>query len=244
MRILLIEDDDLLGDGIATALRREGYAVDWARSGADALALLAAARPDLARPDAARPDAARPDAARPDIVLLDLGLPDVDGVALLQRLRARERQEEASLPVLILTARDSVEDKIRGLDAGADDYLTKPFAQVELFARLRALERRAGLATFAEIRICGVTLNLDGHTASCNGREVILSRREFTLLRALMERPGSVLTRAQLEQKLYSCGDEISSNSIDVHIHNLRKKLHPDFIKTVRGVGYLVENLN
>jgi len=222
MRILLIEDDNSLGDGIVTALRREGYAVDWVRAGAEALASIAAARPDM--------------------VILDLGLPDMDGVALLSRLRQLEFRNTAALPVLILTARHSIEDKIKGLDAGADDYLTKPFAQAELFARLRALERRGGLATSAEIRIGEVTLNLAGHTASCGDRDVVLSRREFALLRVLMERPGTLFTRAQLEQKLYSYGDEISSNSIDVHIHNLRKKLLPDFIKTVRGVGYLIES--
>lgn len=220
MRVLLVEDDKLLADGMCTALKREGYAVDHAARGEEALALI--------------------ERAEPDLVVLDLGLPDIDGVALLERLRGARRRALRA-PVLILTARDSVDDKIRGLDAGADDYLTKPFALAELFARLRALERRSGQVASATIEHGRVRLNLADHSAYCDGSEVQLSRREFSLLRALLERPGRIFTRDQLEQKLYSWGDEISSNTIDVHIHNLRKKLHADFIKTVRGVGYLVE---
>ncbi|MGL6159153.1 response regulator transcription factor [Microbulbifer sp.] len=214
MRILLIEDDQSLADGIATALRHSGYAVDHTDSGRQGIA--------LAR------------AARPDAIILDLGLPDMDGVEVLKALR----NKSVDSSVLILTARDDLPSKIRGLDAGADDYLTKPFAVDELLARLRALERRAGLGLSAEIRLGDVTVDLASHRVTRNGEVINLSRREFTLLRALAERPGHILSREQLEDKLYSWGEEISSNTVDVHIHNLRKKLYPEFILTIRGVGY------
>ncbi|WP_346837678.1 response regulator transcription factor [Microbulbifer sp. SAOS-129_SWC] len=214
MRVLLIEDDSSLADGIATALRHSGYAVDLAATGREGIA--------LAR------------AARPDVILLDLGLPDLDGVEVLQQLRAGGSKSA----VLILTARDDLASKVRGLDAGADDYLTKPFAVDELLARLRALERRAGGGVSAEIAIGDVTINLASHEVKRAGVAVKLSRREFTLLRALAERPGHILSREQLEDKLYSWGEAVSSNTVDVHIHNLRKKIYPEFIQTIRGVGY------
>ncbi|MBB3062452.1 response regulator transcription factor [Microbulbifer rhizosphaerae] len=214
MRILLIEDDQSLADGIAIALKHSGYAVDHTDSGRQGIA--------LAR------------AARPDAIILDLGLPDMDGVEVLKALR----NKSVDSSVLILTARDDLPSKIRGLDAGADDYLTKPFAVDELLARLRALERRAGLGLSAEIRLGDVTIDLASHRVTRNGEVINLSRREFTLLRALAERPGHILSREQLEDKLYSWGEEISSNTVDVHIHNLRKKLYPEFIQTIRGVGY------
>jgi len=214
MRILLIEDDQSLADGIATALRHAGYAVDHTDRGGQGVS--------LAR------------AARPDAIILDLGLPDMDGVDALKALRGKG----VDSPVLILTARDDLPSKIHGLDTGADDYLTKPFAVGELLARLRALERRTGPGLSAEIRIGDVTVDLAGHRVSRNGEEVSLSRREFALLRALAERPGSILSREQLEDKLYGWGEEVSSNTVDVHIHYLRRKLYPEFIQTVRGVGY------
>lgn len=214
MRVLLIEDDQSLADGIATALRHAGYAVDLAATGTEGLS--------LAR------------AAQPDVILLDLGLPDMDGVELLQALRSKG----VGSSVLILTARDDLSSKVRGLDAGADDYLTKPFAVDELLARLRALERRAGLGLSAEILVGDVTINLASHEVFLAGEPVKISRREFSLLRALAERPGHILSREQLEDKLYSWGEEVSSNTVDVHIHNLRKKIYPQFIQTVRGVGY------
>ena len=214
MRVLLIEDDQSLADGIATALRHAGYAVDLAIQGGQGLS--------LAR------------AAQPDVILLDLGLPDMDGVELLQALRAKGVKSS----VLILTARDDLPSKVRGLDAGADDYLTKPFAVDELLARLRALERRAGLGLSAEIQVGDVTINLASHEVSRAGETIKISRREFSLLRALAERPGHILSREQLEDKLYSWGEEVSSNTVDVHIHNLRKKIYPEFIQTIRGVGY------
>ena len=216
MRVLLIEDDRSLADGIATALRHGGYAVDLAAQGREGVALA--------------------HAAQPDVILLDLGLPDpdIDGIDVLRQLRAGGLTSS----VLILTARDDLTSKVRGLDAGADDYLTKPFEVDELLARLRALERRAGLSVSAEISIGDVTINLASYEVTRAGEPVKLSRREFTLLRALAERPGHILSREQLEDKLYSWGEEVSSNTVDVHIHNLRKKIYPEFIQTIRGVGY------
>lgn len=214
MRILLIEDDLSLADGIAAALRHAGYAVDHTGRGTEGIALATAARPDA--------------------IILDLGLPDMDGVEVLKRLR----RKSVDSPVLILTARDDLSSKVQGLDAGADDYLTKPFEVDELLARLRALERRGGSGLSAEIQLGDVTINLASHQVTRAGRSINLSRREFTLLRALAERPGQILSREQLEDKLYSWGEAVSSNTVDVHIHNLRKKLYPEFIQTIRGVGY------
>lgn len=214
MRILLIEDDESLADGIAIALRREGYAVDCAGTGRDGIALAQAARPDL--------------------IILDLGLPDLDGIDVLKSMR----QKSIDSTVMILTARDALTAKIQGLDAGADDYLTKPFAVDELLARLRALERRSGASRSAEIVIGDVVINTASHEVLHKGQPVRLSRREFSLLRALAERPGHILSREQLEDKLYSWGEEVASNTVDVHIHNLRKKIYPEFIQNIRGVGY------
>ena len=214
MRILLIEDDQSLADGIATALRHEGYAIDHTPSGSQGISLARAAQPDL--------------------IVLDLGLPDLDGLSVLKSLRSHQ----IKTPVLILTARDDLPSKVQGLDAGADDYLTKPFAVDELLARLRALERRVGSAGSAEVVIGDVVINLATHSVSMAGEPVRLSRREFSLLRALAERPGNILSREQLEDKLYSWGESVASNTVDVHIHNLRKKISPEFIQTIRGVGY------
>lgn len=214
MRVLLIEDDQSLADGMVTALKRGGYAVDHAATGTEGLRLFRATAPDL--------------------LILDLGLPDMDGIAVLQSLR----RDKFNTPVLILTARDALYEKVKGLDAGGDDYMTKPFAVDELLARLRVLGRRNAAALSSEIEVGELTLNLASHETLYRGEPVGLSRREFSLLRALAERPGQVFSREQLEEKLYSWGDEISSNTVDVHIHNLRKKLSSDLIKTIRGVGY------
>nr|WP_255771863.1 response regulator transcription factor [Microbulbifer guangxiensis] len=211
---MLIEDDESLADGIATALRHEAYAVDRAGTGREGIALAQAAQPDL--------------------VILDLGLPDLDGIDVLKSLR----QKGIHCTVMILTARDALRAKIQGLDAGADDYLTKPFAVDELLARLRALERRSGVSRSPDILIGDVVINTASHEVLLNGEAVKLSRREFSLLRALAERPGHILSREQLEDKLYSWGEEVASNTVDVHIHNLRKKIYPEFIQTIRGVGY------
>jgi len=216
MQILLVEDDILLADGLRTALKREGFAVNHVATGKDALSTLAT--------------------DKPEIVILDLGLPDMDGLAVLKRLRKGEQGSQ----VLILTARDAIEDKVAGLDLGADDYLVKPFEMPELLARLRALERRTGAVKTSSISNGEVVLDSVAHSVSVNGEELDLPRREYMLLKALMENPGRVLSRESLEEKLYGWGEELASNSIEVHIHHLRKKIRADFIKTVRGVGYTV----
>lgn len=214
MRILLVEDNLVLAEGIQTALVREGYAVDHAVSSAQAQHMLSA--------------------ESVDVMILDLGLPDEDGLHLLQRIRRAGDQ----LPVLILTARDSLDDKVRGLDLGGDDYLTKPFEQRELFARLRVLERRNTAARCAVLSLGPLQLDLSSHQLTVDGVPVDLPRREFALLKTLAEQPGRVFSQQDLEQKLYSLGGALSSNAIEVHIHKLRKKLPDNLIRNVRGVGY------
>jgi DNA-binding response OmpR family regulator len=214
MRVLLVEDNLALAQGIETALVREGHAVDHAASSAAAEHILAV--------------------EAVDVMILDLGLPDEDGLQLLQRIRHRDEH----LPVLILTARDSLDDKVRGLDLGGDDYLTKPFEQQELFARLRVLERRNTAVSSSVLTLGPLCFDLGSHQLSVDGHLLALPRREFALLRALAEHPGRVYSQQDLEQKLYSLGGALSSNAIEVHIHNLRKKLPRDLIRNVRGVGY------
>jgi DNA-binding response OmpR family regulator len=214
MRVLLVEDNLALAQGIETALVREGHAVDHAASAAAAEHILAV--------------------ETVDVMILDLGLPDEDGLQLLQRIRHRDEH----LPVLILTARDSLDDKVRGLDLGGDDYLTKPFEQQELFARLRVLERRNTAVSSSVLTVGPLCFDLGSHQLSVDGQLLALPRREFALLRALAEHPGRVYSQQDLEQKLYSLGGALSSNAIEVHIHNLRKKLPRDLIRNVRGVGY------
>jgi DNA-binding response OmpR family regulator len=214
VRILLVEDDDLLGDGIRAGLKLADYAVDWVRDGEAArLALLDHAY---------------------QACVLDLGLPKRDGLWLLKDLRERGNQ----LPVLILTARDSSADKIAGLDAGADDYLTKPFDLFELQARLRALIRRAGGSATPRLEHAGVVLEPASKRVSRDGQPVTLSAREFALLRDLLSHKNHIRTRAQLEESLYAWGEETGSNTVEVYIHHLRKKLGAQFIRTVRGLGY------
>lgn len=216
MQIMLVEDDALLADGIVRALKRDGFAVNWLSDGRAAQTSLVA--------------------EAPDVLVLDLGLPDMDGLELLAWLRGKGLQ----IPVLILTARDSTSDKVAGLDKGADDYLAKPFDIQELSARLRALERRLGMEKQTEIRIGPVMLDTAAHRVTVDDGEVTLSRREYMLLKALMETAGGIQTRQALESKLYSWGEEVGSNAVEVHIHNLRKKLATDLIQTVRGIGYTV----
>lgn len=216
MQILLVEDDALLADGMVSALKRAGFAVNWLATGK------AACTQVVAEP--------------PDILLLDLGLPDMDGMDVLKLVR----KKKLATQILILTARDSTTAKVTGLDSGADDYLTKPFAIDELLARLRVLERRLGNASSALITINSVTIDTAQHAAEVKDTPLSLSRREYMLLKALMENAGVIQTREGLEAKLYSWGDEVASNAIEVHIHNLRKKLPPDFIRTLRGIGYMV----
>ena len=214
MRILLVEDDALLGDGIRAGLRLADYAVDWVRDG---------------------------EAARGALLdhgyhacVLDLGLPKRDGLSLLKELRARGQQ----LPVLILTARDSSADKIAGLDAGADDYLTKPFDLPELQARMRALIRRAGGAAKPTLEHAGVVLDPASKRVTLDGQPVSVSAREYALLHDLLSHKTHIRTRGQLEESLYAWGEETGSNTVEVYIHHLRKKLGADFIRTVRGLGY------
>lgn len=214
MRILLAEDDALLGDGIRAGLMLAAYAVDWVRDGQMALHALA----DHSY----------------DACILDLGLPVKDGLTVLAELRRRGDRT----PVLVLTARDTREDKIAGLDHGADDYLTKPFDLGELQARMRALLRRAGGNAQPLLEHRGVSLDPASKRVSFNGQEVPLSGREYTLLQALLSPPGHIRSRSQLEESLYSWGDETGSNTVEVYIHHLRKKFGADFIKTVRGLGY------
>ena len=217
MRLLLAEDDSLLGDGIRTGLSQEGYTVDWVQDG-------------LAADIALKTESY-------ELMVLDLGLPKMTGIEILKKLRLRKDD----LPVLILTARDTVDDRVEGLDAGADDYLIKPFDLDELTARLRALLRRHGGRASSEIIHEDIVLDPASHAVSKEGQPVEISPREFSILHMLLEKKGKVLSRARLEESLYSWGDEIGSNAIEVHIHHLRKKLGQKLIRTIRGVGYIID---
>jgi DNA-binding response OmpR family regulator len=222
MRILLVEDDALLGDGLRAGLQSHGYEVNWQRDGAAALAAL---------------NVNGPSGEAFAAVVLDLGLPRLDGLAVLRALRGRGD----ATPVLILTARDTVADKIDGLDAGADDYLIKPFDLDELAARLRALIRR-GQGRPTPLLLHGpLSLDLAARRASLDGQPLELSGREFALLEILLANAGRALTRAQLEAQLYGWDSEVDSNAIEVHIHHLRKKCGGDLIRTLRGVGYMID---
>jgi two-component system response regulator QseB len=217
MRVLLVEDDELLGDGLRTGLIQYGYAVDWLKDGLSADQALKTENFDL--------------------VVLDLGLPKLSGINVIQNLRARG----LTMPVLILTARESVEDRVKGLDSGADDYLTKPFDLDELCARLRALQRR--FSSRAEPLLVHENISLDpaSHTVTLNGETINVSRREFALLHKLLENSGRVLSREHLTQSLYGWGEDVDSNALEVHIHNLRKKFGQTFIRTIRGIGYMID---
>lgn len=214
MRVLLVEDDEMIGDSLRKGLRGEGFTVDWVRDGRDAELAL--------------------ETTEYALVLLDLGLPRKDGLAVLRGWRQRGN----AVPVLVLTARDAVPDRVKGLDSGADDYLVKPFDLAELLARMRALLRRQTGRARDLIEVGTLRLDPVAHTVEYRGRPVPLSAREFTLLHALLETPGAVLSREQLEDRLYGWGEEVESNAVEVHIHNLRRKLDPRVIRTVRGVGY------
>jgi DNA-binding response OmpR family regulator len=216
MRILLAEDDALLGDGLRAGLRQLGFQVDWVRDGQ------AAERELRAQPYAA--------------AVLDLGLPLVDGLDVLAAVRAAG----VHVPVLVLTARDAVSDRIRGLDLGADDYVVKPVDLHELAARLRALVRRAHGQPQECLSAQDVVLDPAAHTVRKAGEPVALSSREFDLLHALMLNPGRVLSREQLEQRVYGWGQEVESNAIEVHVHHLRRKLGASIVQTVRGIGYML----
>lgn len=214
MRILLVEDDQQLGESLEAALRLEGYAVDWLDSGEAVRAALGATPYDL--------------------LLLDLGLPGVPGMQVLRQLRA----DKHSLPVMILTARRTLGDKVDGLDAGADDYLTKPFEMDELFARLRSLLRRDGSHKSKELEAAGIVLDPVLRTVSFGGEALSLTAREFAILEILMRNAGRFVSRARLEEGIYSWGEEVGSNTIEVYVSRLRKYFGSDCIETMRGVGY------
>lgn len=217
MRILLVEDDELLGDGLRNGLVQYGYAVDWLKDGVSA------------------DQALKTEAF--DLVVLDLGLPKLSGVTVLQNLRARG----ITIPVLILTARESTEDRVKGLDSGADDYLTKPFDLDELCARLRALQRRYSARAEPVLIHENISLDPASHTVTMNDETISVSRREFALLQKLLENCGRVISREHLTQSLYGWGEDVDSNALEVHIHNLRKKFGQDFIRTIRGIGYMID---
>lgn len=216
-RILLVEDDALLGDGLKSGLEDEGYAVDWMRDGRHAREALASENFTA--------------------VVLDLTLPRLGGLEVLREVRARGDRT----PVLILTARDTVDDRVKGLDAGADDYLVKPFDLAELKARVRSIVRRSAGAASNTIALRGLRIDIDKRRVEFRGRAADLTPREYAVLLALASRPGSTITRAQLEQQTYAWGQEVESNAIEVHIHRLRAKLAPELIRTVRGVGYVLD---
>lgn len=216
MRVLLVEDDRMIAEAVRTALHEDGHTVDWMRDGASASAALTA--------------------SAFDIVLLDLGLPKRDGIEVLREARGRGN----ATPVIIITARDDVQSRIAGLDCGADDYVIKPFDLDELAARMRSVLRRVGGRAEPVIEHAGIRLNPATREVSFRGSPVQLSAREYAVLEALLLRPGAILSRAQLEDRLYGWGGEIESNAVEVYIHSLRRKLDPDTIRTVRGVGYCV----
>lgn len=217
MRLLLVEDDALLGDGLQAGLKQKGYTVDWARDGEDAVTAL--------------------QAESYGAIVLDVGLPRLSGIEVLRQIRSKGNQ----VPVLILTAKDSISDRVAGLDAGADDYLVKPFDMEELTARLRALLRRASGRANSVLIHGALELDPASHLLTYQGREVELGPKEFAVLHELLENAGRVLSRERLEQALYGWGEEVESNAVEVHVHHLRKKLGADLIRTIRGVGYMIE---
>lgn len=219
MRVLLAEDDGVLADGLCRSLRKAGYAVDWAGTGTEADTALATQTYDL--------------------VILDLGLPQLSGLEVLRRLRARE----APVPVLILTAADSVDQRVRGLDLGADDFMAKPFALTELEARVRALVRRAHGGGSSQVRLGELMFDQSGRTATLMGQALELSARETALLEVLVSRAGRLVSKEQIVDHLCGWGDEISHNAIEVYMHRLRRKLEGGGIRiaTVRGLGYCME---
>jgi len=217
MRLLLVEDDELLGDGIQTGLRQEGHNVEWLKDGK--LAETALLEQQF------------------DAVVLDIGLPRMSGLEVLKSIRSAG----VNTPVLILTARDAVEDRIKGLDSGADDYLTKPFDLNEITARLRALVRRSSGRSTPTITHGNITLDPAAHAVTLKGKPVTLSRREFALLHTMLDHRGKVISRQQIIEALYGWNEEIDSNALEVHIHHLRRKFGNNFIRTIRGVGYMID---
>lgn len=220
MKVLIVEDDPDLAEGLIIALRRESFIVSHAATGQQAISLLSEFKPDL--------------------LILDLGLPDLDGLEVLRRIR----QNSTAIPVLVLTARGDLDNKLKALDGGADDYLAKPFEMKELLARLRVMSRRLNTSATSQITIGQVVLDVVAHTLSVSDEEVRLPKKEYMTLKILMEEAGRVKTKAMLENNLYERGETIGSNAIEVHISNLRKKLPANFIETIRGIGYTIKRPN
>tara|TARA_B110000196_G_scaffold166657_1_gene143261 strand:+ start:1108 stop:1767 length:660 start_codon:yes stop_codon:yes gene_type:complete len=216
MHLLLVEDDHLVAQGLCRSLRQEGYSVEHSATVKHALQCLGSGEIEL--------------------VILDLGLPDGDGSQVLKQIKSQKK----IIPVVILTARSSIDDKVQGLDMGADDYLAKPFEPAELFARLRVASRRVNQAQSSLLQCGEVTMDTSAHSVTLNDELLSLPRKEYMLLKALLENQGRVQSKQQLENKLYQWGEEVGSNTIEVHIHHLRKKFPSDFIKTLRGIGYVV----
>ncbi|MDO9140376.1 MAG: response regulator [Methylobacter sp.] len=217
MRLLLVEDDEILGEGLVEGLKMEGYAVDWLTNGKLADEALKVNSYEL--------------------VVLDLNLPDMEGLDILKALRARKDET----PVMVLTAKDTVPDRVLGLDSGADDFVIKPFELDEVCARLRALARRNEGRSVPTIEYKGIVLDPASHQVTWNDEKVDLSQKEFEILSFLMSNIGRVISRARLEESLYSWDSDVESNTVEVHIHHLRKKLDPSIIRTVRGVGYIID---
>ncbi|TAN71056.1 MAG: response regulator [Methylobacter sp.] len=217
MRLLLVEDDEILGEGLVEGLKMEGYAVDWLTNGKLADEALKVNSYEL--------------------IVLDLNLPDMEGLDILKALRARKDET----PVMVLTAKDTVPDRVLGLDSGADDFVIKPFELDEVCARLRALARRNEGRSVPNIEYKGIVLDPASHQVTWNDEKVDLSQKEFEILSFLMGNIGRVISRARLEESLYSWDSDVESNTVEVHIHHLRKKLDPSIIRTVRGVGYIID---
>lgn len=221
MRVLLVEDDEFLGDGIRTGLKHYGHTVDWVKDGRAAADVISSNHESF------------------DVIVLDIGLPKISGLTVLNMIR----NKNIATPVVMLTARDTVEDRVNGLDEGADDYITKPFDLDELCARMRALQRRSNSRAKPLIIYGEITVDPASHIVTHKGDEVLVSRREFALLQKLLENSGRVISREQLNQTLYGWSENIDSNALEVHIHNLRKRFGTKLIRTIRGVGYMVEKI-
>ena len=217
MRLLLVENDELLGDAVKTGLTQFGFVVDWLKDGETARSVIKTESFEL--------------------IILDLGLPKLAGIGLLQSIR----QDQNTTPVIILTACDSIEDRVKGLDSGADDYIIKPFDLNELGARVRALIRRSQGRANTTLQYRNITINPAAHSVMLDGELLNVPRREFALLQKLLENSGQVLTRDQLMQSIYGWDEDVDSNVLEVHIHNLRKKLNATFIRTIRGIGYMAD---
>jgi len=221
MRVLLVEDDRFLGDGIRAGLKHYGHTVDWVTDGRAAVDVITASHETF------------------DVIVLDIGLPKISGLTVLSTIR----NKNITTPVIMLTAKDTIEDRVTGLDEGADDYITKPFDLDELCARMRAQQRRSNARAKPLITYNNITIDPASHVVTFKGEEVLISRREFSLLQKLLENTGRVISREQLNQTLYGWSENIDSNALEVHIHNLRKRFGNKLIRTIRGVGHLVEKL-